>query len=38
MIAECTGNLADQELAAVLKRVMQIEISRRRQRETEKVR
>jgi predicted nucleic acid-binding Zn ribbon protein len=37
MIAECTEALADQELAAVLKRVMQLEISRRRQRENEKV-
>jgi predicted nucleic acid-binding Zn ribbon protein len=38
MIAECTEALADQELAAVLKRVMQLEISRRRQRENGKVR
>lgn len=30
MIAECTAPLADRELAAILKRVMQIEISRRR--------
>ena len=30
MIAECTASLADQELAAIFKRVMQIEISRRR--------
>jgi predicted nucleic acid-binding Zn ribbon protein len=37
MIAQCTDALADQELAAILKRVMQIEISRRRQRETRKV-
>lgn len=37
MIAQCTDTLADQELAAILKRVMQIEISRRRQRETRKV-
>jgi hypothetical protein len=36
MIAQCTDALADQELAAILKRVMQIEISRRRQRETRK--
>jgi len=33
MIAECTDSLTDQELAAVLKRVMHLEISRRRQRE-----
>jgi len=37
IIAECTDVLADRELAAVLKRVMQLEISRRRQRENEKV-
>ena len=30
MIAECTAALADNELAAILKRVMQKEISRRR--------
>lgn len=30
MIAECTASLADPELATILKRVMQIEISRRR--------
>jgi hypothetical protein len=30
MIAECTASLADRELAAIFKRVMQIEISRRR--------
>lgn len=30
MIAECTSSLADCELAAIFKRVMQIEISRRR--------
>jgi hypothetical protein len=30
MIAECTASLADRELAAICKRVMQIEISRRR--------
>ncbi len=30
MIAECTSSLADHELAAILKRVMQIEINRRR--------
>jgi hypothetical protein len=30
MIAECTTSLADRELAAIFKRVMQIEISRRR--------
>jgi hypothetical protein len=38
MIAETTAALADQELAAILKRVMQVEISRRRQREIEKAR
>jgi predicted nucleic acid-binding Zn ribbon protein len=38
MIADCTAALADRELAAILKRVMQVEISRRRQRENEKVR
>lgn len=38
MIAECTGSLEDQELAEVLKRVMQLEISRRRQLENEKAR
>jgi hypothetical protein len=37
MIAECTAALADRELAAIFKRVMQVEISRRRQRENEKV-
>ena len=37
MIAACTDALADQELAGILKRVMQLEISRRRQRENEKV-
>ena len=37
MIAECTAALADRELAAILKRVMQVEITRRRQRENEKV-
>jgi hypothetical protein len=36
MIAECTATLADSELAAILKRVMQLEISRRRQRENGK--
>jgi predicted nucleic acid-binding Zn ribbon protein len=36
MINECTESLADQELAAVLKRVMELEISRRRQRENGK--
>lgn len=30
MIAECTASLADHELAAILKRVMQTEINRRR--------
>jgi predicted nucleic acid-binding Zn ribbon protein len=38
MISQCTDALADQELAAILKRVMQTEMSRRRQRENEKVR
>ncbi len=33
MIAECTGALADQELAEIVKRVMKMEISRRRVRE-----
>jgi hypothetical protein len=37
MIARCTESLADRELADIFKRVMQVEISRRRQRETEKV-
>ena len=37
MIAQCTATLADSELAGILKRVMQVEISRRRQRENEKV-
>ncbi|MCG6533955.1 MAG: DUF721 domain-containing protein [Syntrophales bacterium LBB04] len=30
MIADCTASFADRELAAIFKRVMQIEISRRR--------
>jgi len=38
MIAETTAALTDPELAAIIKRVMQIEISRRRQREIEKAR
>ena len=38
IIAECTESLADRELAAVLKRVMQLEITRRRRMENEKVR
>ena len=37
MIDACADSLADQELAAVLKRVMQLEISRRRRMESEKV-
>jgi predicted nucleic acid-binding Zn ribbon protein len=37
MIEACTDSLADQELAGVLKRVMQLEISRRRRMENEKV-
>lgn len=36
MIAECTEALIDQELAAVLKRIMRLEISRRRQWESRK--
>lgn len=36
MITQCTSALADSELAEILKRVMQVEISRRRQRENEK--
>ena len=38
MIAECTESLTDKELADILRRVMQTEISRRRQRENVKVR
>jgi hypothetical protein len=38
MIAQCTDSLDDQELAALLKRIMQKEISRRRQLENVKVR
>ena len=38
MIAECTDALADHELADILKRAMEAEISRRRQREIEKAR
>lgn len=38
MIAACTDSLADQELADVLKRVMHLEISRRRQMENAKAR
>ncbi|MDI6742537.1 MAG: DUF721 domain-containing protein [Smithella sp.] len=38
MIDECTEVLADRELASVLQRVMQLEISRRRQIESRKVR
>jgi predicted nucleic acid-binding Zn ribbon protein len=37
MIARCTEALADQELAAILRRVMQTEINRRRQREARRV-
>lgn len=33
MIAECTASLSDRELATIFKRVMQIEISRRRRRQ-----
>jgi predicted nucleic acid-binding Zn ribbon protein len=36
MIAQCTDNLVDRELAEILKRVMQLEISRRR-KEQQKV-
>lgn len=36
MIAECTDPLADKELAALLQRVMRLEISRRRQKEQER--
>lgn len=38
MIAACTDSLADQELADVLKRVMHLEISRRRHMENAKAR
>ena len=38
MISECTDTMADRELADILKRVMQTEISRRRQRESGKAR
>jgi len=38
MIADCTGALSDRELASIFERVMQLEISRRRQLENEKVR
>ncbi|MFZ2398172.1 MAG: DUF721 domain-containing protein [Smithella sp.] len=38
MIADCTAALADHELASIFKRIMQIEISRRRQLESKKVR
>ena len=37
MIDACTDSLEDQELARVLKRVMQLEISRRRRMEDKKV-
>lgn len=37
MIVQCTDAISDHELANILKRVMQREISRRRQRENEKV-
>ncbi|MDD5344248.1 MAG: hypothetical protein PHW12_07485, partial [Smithella sp.] len=37
MIADCTAALADRELASIFKRIMQIEISRRRQLESKKV-
>lgn len=38
MIAETTAALGDRELAAIMTRVMQIEISRRRSREADKAR
>ena len=38
MIAECTDSLADHELAAIFKRVMQIEINRRRWLQKEQAR
>lgn len=38
MIAECTADITDRELATIFERVMQLEISRRRQMENEKVR
>lgn len=38
MIAECTASLADPELAAIFKRVMQIEISRRRRMQLKQAR
>jgi hypothetical protein len=38
MITECTQALPDPELAAIFRRVMQTEISRRRQREAAQVR
>ncbi len=38
MIADCTAKFADRELAVIFKRVMQVEINRRRQRENEQVR
>jgi len=38
MIADCTAKIADRELAVIFKRVMQVEINRRRQRENEQAR
>ena len=38
MIADCTAKMADRELAVIFKRVMQVEINRRRQRENEQAR
>ncbi len=38
MIAECTAALADRELAVIFKRVMQVEINRRRRWENEQAR
>jgi hypothetical protein len=38
MIADCTASFADRELAAIFKRVMQIEISRRRRMQQQRER
>jgi hypothetical protein len=38
MIADCTDSLADRELAAIFKRVMQVEINRRRWFQKERAR
>jgi predicted nucleic acid-binding Zn ribbon protein len=37
MISECIATLADSELASIFKRIMQLEINRRRQRENDQV-